>query len=76
MGEELFWDLTIVSLIGAIVLGIVYLISIVWSYNDAKKIGVNGLIVALLVAFVAWPLSLIGWFILRPDKNKQEYQHH
>ena len=76
MCEELFWDLTIVSLIGAIVLGIVYLISIVWSYNDAKKIGVNGLIVALLVAFVAWPLSLIGWFILRPDKNKQEYQHH
>lgn len=74
MGEELFWDLTIVSAIAAIVAGIVYIISIVWSYNDAKKRGVNGLIVALLVAFLAWPLSLIGWFILRP--NKKEYQHH
>ncbi|MDF9797731.1 putative membrane-anchored protein [Catalinimonas alkaloidigena] len=74
MEEELFWDLTLVSASVAVVLGIVYLISIVWSYNDAKKRGVNGLIVALLVAFVAWPLSLIGWFVLRP--SKKEYQHH
>ena len=74
MQEELFWDLTLVSAIVAIVLGIIYIISIVWSYKDAKKRGVNGLIVALLVAFVAWPLSLIGWLVLRP-KHK-EYQHH
>jgi chromate transport protein ChrA len=74
MNEELFWDLTLVSVIGAIVVGIVYIISIVWSYNDAKKRGVNGLIVALLVAFVAWPLSFIGWLIVRP--SKKEYQHH
>jgi len=74
MQEEFFWDLTIFSVIAAIVVGIIYIISIVWSYNDAKKRGVNGVIVALLVAFVGWPLSLIGWFILRP--SKKEYQHH
>lgn len=74
MEEQLFWDITLVSAIIMIVIGIVYLISIVWSYNDAKKRGVNGLIVALLVAFVAWPLSFIGWLILRP--SKKEYQHH
>lgn len=74
MEEEFFWDLTITSAIVAIVIGIIYLISIVWSYNDAKKRGVNGLIVALLVAFVAWPLSLIGWLFLRP--SKKEYHHH
>ncbi|MEK6481136.1 hypothetical protein WJR50_26575 [Catalinimonas sp. 4WD22] len=75
MEEEFFWDLTIVSASIAIVLGIVYLITIVWSYNDAKKRGVNGVIVAALVAFLAWPLSFIGWLILRPSK-KEEYQHH
>ncbi|MFP4091155.1 MAG: hypothetical protein ACLFUB_04825 [Cyclobacteriaceae bacterium] len=74
MNEDFFWDLTLVSAIGAIIIGIIYIISIVWSYNDAKKRGVNGFIVALLVAFVAWPLSFIGWLIIRP--NKKEYQHH
>ncbi len=73
MGEEYLWELGIFSVLATILIGVPYIISIVWSYNDAKKRGTSGVIVALLVAFAAWPFSLIGWLILRP--KKQEYQH-
>lgn len=44
--------------------------SLIWVYRDAKKRGLSGvasLLVTALVGFTAWPLTVIGWIILRPN---------
>ena len=46
----------------------VYLVSIVWAANDARARGKPALLVALLVAFLFWPISLAVWIALRPEK--------
>jgi hypothetical protein len=43
-----------------------YVASIVWAYRDAEQRGKNGLLVALLVALVTWPLGLLVWVLIRP----------
>ncbi len=59
-GFGIFWLL--VALAGLIV----YIWSIVWSYRDAERRGKPGWLVALLVALLSWPLSLIIWVLFRP----------
>lgn len=55
-----------IVVVGLVVLAL-WVWSIIWVYNDAEKRGTNGVLVALLVALVSWPLGLIVWLILRPD---------
>jgi hypothetical protein len=45
---------------------ILYVWSIIWSYRDAERRGKPGWLVALLVALLSWPLSLIIWVLFRP----------
>ncbi len=59
-GFGIFWLL--VALAGLIL----YVWSIVWSYRDAERRGKPGWLVALLVALLSWPLSLIIWVLFRP----------
>jgi hypothetical protein len=39
-------------------------------HRDALDRGLPGALTALLVAFAAWPLSLLFWFKMRPEKVK------
>ena len=48
------------------------LTSAIWAYNDAKSRGKSGLLVALFVLFIAWPLGLLGWLIFRPREMTDE----
>lgn len=41
--------------------------SVAWVWRDANRRGQPGFIVAVLVAFLFWPLSLIVWLLARPD---------
>lgn len=49
-----------------LVLGGLYVWSLVWLYRDAEARGRSGLLVALLVALFAWPLGLLIWVVARP----------
>lgn len=57
-------SLIIVILIGLLVLGL-YIWSIVWSYRDAERRGVSGILVALMVALLSWPIGFIVWLVIR-----------
>ncbi len=56
------------ALIGLCVF-VLYLWSVIWSYSDAEKRGKSGCLVALLVAFLQWPLGLILWVVFRPERR-------
>ena len=45
---------------------VIYVWSLIWAYRDAERRGSNGLLVALLVALAAWPLSILVWLAIRP----------
>ena len=59
-GFGLFW--LFVGLLGLVV----YVGSIIWAYRDAERRGKPGWLVALLVALLSWPLSLLVWVVFRP----------
>ncbi|QNO16035.1 hypothetical protein HYG86_15300 [Alkalicella caledoniensis] len=40
-----------------------------WGYNDAEKRGKSGCLVMLLFFFVAFPLNLIIWLLIRPENQ-------
>ncbi len=46
--------------------------SVVWVYKDADKRGKSPALVALLVAIVSWPLSLLAWLVFRPEIKVSE----
>lgn len=46
-----------------------YVWSIVWAYRDAEARGKEGVLVAVLVALVAWPLGLLVWLFVRPSEG-------
>lgn len=72
--DEIFAGFGIFGLILGLVVLVVYIWSIVWSYKDAERRGKPGWLVALLVALISWPISLLVWLIFRPDsKQKQVY---
>jgi hypothetical protein len=55
------------------VLFLIYLYSIIWSYADAEERGKPGCLVALVVALLSWPLGLILWVVFRPEKHGRTY---
>lgn len=48
-------------------LALAWLLSGLWAARDAVSRGKSGLLVSLLVLFLAWPLSIVLWIIVRPD---------
>ena len=54
----------------ALVLTGLFVYSIVWCYGDAESRGKSGCLVALLVALVSWPLSLLIWVVFRPEERR------
>ena len=44
-----------------------YVWSVVSVYRDAERRGKSGVLVALLVALVAWPLGCLVWLLVRPS---------
>jgi hypothetical protein len=59
-GFGLFW------LFIALLVLVAYVGSIIWAYRDAERRGKPGWLVALLVALLSWPLSLVVWLLFRP----------
>jgi hypothetical protein len=47
-----------------------YVWSVIWAWMDADRRGKPGWAVALLVALVSWPLSLLVWLVVRPKIEK------
>jgi prepilin-type processing-associated H-X9-DG protein len=58
--------LLILLFVGPIVLLAAFVGSVAWVWRDADRRGQPGFIVAVLVAFLFWPLSLIAWLLARP----------
>lgn len=63
---DLFLGLGIIGIILGLVVLILYIWSIVWAYRDAERRGKPGWLVAIVVAFLAWPLGLLVWLLVRP----------
>jgi hypothetical protein len=55
----------------AILLGVVYIFSIFWAYDDAESRGKPGCLVAILVALLSWPLGLVLWIVFRPEHRRR-----
>ena len=51
-----------------------FVFSLVWIYGDAVRRGKSGVLVALLAALIAWPLSLLVWIALRPNHGLEQYR--
>ena len=52
-------------------LAVIFLASIVWSFIDARSRGKSGLVVAGVVALLAWPIGLIVWLLFRPRRIRE-----
>jgi hypothetical protein len=61
-GFVVLWILVFLPLL------ILYVWSIIWAYKDAEARGGTGILVALLVALLSWPLGLLIWVIFRPKE--------
>jgi uncharacterized membrane protein YozB (DUF420 family) len=44
--------------------------SLVWVYRDAEERHKSGILVALLVLLLNWPISLLLWLVFRPEGGK------
>ncbi len=54
------------SLVLAILFGVPFLISLAWVWSDANRRGMPGWLVAVIIGFAMWPLSLVVWLLIRP----------
>lgn len=45
----------------------VWISTLVWVYRDAERCGKPGILVALMIGVLFWPLGLLVWLILRQD---------
>lgn len=54
-------------------LGIVWLLSGFWVARDARSRGKPGWLVGLLALFVGWPISLLVWIALRPERPRPPF---
>ncbi len=62
--------LELIIIFFAILVGpVAFVVSLVWAYRDAERRGSNGVLVCVLVAVAAWPLSLIVWLLIRSDET-------
>lgn len=69
LSPALYWLEIIGGVVFAAIFLIVYISSVGWAARDAETRGKSGCLVALLVAFGTWPLSLLMWIAFRPFKR-------
>jgi hypothetical protein len=55
----------IITVLLCLIIFAIYIASIVWVYRDANRRGKSGILVALLVALISWPIGLVVWLIIR-----------
>jgi len=61
--------ITVLFITSFVSIGILYLWSIIWGYKDAESRGKPGFAVAALIALFTWPIGLLFWTIIRPERN-------
>jgi len=62
-------------LLPLIIFGLILLVvSLVWVYRDAEQRGKSGILVALMVLLLNWPISLLVWLVFRPEKRAAAQQ--
>jgi hypothetical protein len=68
-----FWqDAGLAAIILAVVAALLWVGSLIWVYRDARSRGLSGLtslLVTALVGFTVWPLTILGWVLLRPKER-------
>lgn len=59
-----------------IIIGLVALVffvwSVVWAFYDARRRGKSPWLVAMMVLFMVWPVGLVLWLMLRPQKAEHQ----
>jgi hypothetical protein len=65
---EFFLGLGVIGIVLALVGVVLYIWSIIWAYKDAERRGKPGILIALVVAFLAWPIGLLLWLLIRPNQ--------
>lgn len=70
--SSFFAGLGLISIIIGIVLVVFVVWSVIWAYYDASRRGKNPWLVALMVLFMVWPIGLIVWLMLRPQKAESK----
>lgn len=67
-----FAGLGLIGILISIVLFVFVVWSVIWSYNDARNRGKSPWLVALMVLFMVWPVGLVLWLLLRPQKAESQ----
>ena len=57
----------ILVLFGCLLLGVLYIGSLVWVFRDARRRGHPPWMAVMFVMVAAWPLSLSVWILLRSE---------
>lgn len=57
----------VIAIIFTVVFLALYIASIIWVYRDANRRGKSGVLVALLVALISWPIGLLVWLLIRKN---------
>ena len=52
-------------LLGCIALGVLYLVSLIWVFRDARRHGPHPWMAVMFVMVAFWPLSLSAWIMIR-----------
>ena len=68
MGDPQIGAFVLALLLVVAIVGL-YVGSIVWAYGDAVARGKSGILVALLVAFLSWPMGWLAWLVFRPNER-------
>ncbi len=68
--EPIVWMSTAMLVLALAVPIAAYGWSLLWIYIDAKRRGKDGLLVALVVGLLAWPVGLIIWLMSRPPTSE------
>jgi uncharacterized membrane protein YqjE len=71
---EMFLGLGLIGIVLALVGVVLYIWSIIWAYKDAERRGKPGILVAIVVAFLAWPVGIVLWLLVRPNQSPP-YRH-
>jgi len=68
MEQNIFGNVVFISgICFAVLLMILYIVSLVWVYQDSQKRGKTGCL-WLLIVFFTWPFGLIAYFLLRDQE--------
>lgn len=72
-------ELTVISAIGPVEFWLLILLSLLllyfsirWVYRDAESRGKSGCLVAVMIALISWPASLLLWLVFRPERQLPE----